>query len=450
MRTSMHTMGRLSGRQICGVVLITLIAAAVAGCDPSARTGWLGLNTQLAEAALRTPDPAHAGPPDASLALLDELKPPKVRDTAMNWAVIQPQAGGPCDFAFSDRLVLATQSRRADLLAVFRGVPAWAAGDPNARATDIRVPARDHAPAFADFVRRFVERYDDDGRADMPRLAAPVRAYQFLYEMEEIPPGEYAWWLKVFYDSVKSADPQATVVLGGLRSPGLKLVDEPLGDYPTYFERLLADPELAGPAYPCFDVAAFHSFPARHPGRPAFDEPVAYMRQVMARHNLSLPIWLTAYGAGSNPEELNRQVDNLVKWTVKAPTIGIQRAYLYCLSDSGDAGHGSVQNCGLIREGPDGQIFRKPAFHAFQKLLTEIQDRPDVSFRGDGMYVLSGTGSPRYVIWREDSYQTGSPLMNGWWSVETPTGPKTVRQGSEITLTASPVLMERTTSPFIQ
>jgi hypothetical protein len=173
------------------------------------------------------------------------------------------------------------------------------------------------------------------------------------------------------------------------------------------------------------------------------------MRQTMAEHQLTPPIWLTAYGASSTPEHQGDQAEKLVKWTVKARTLGIQRAYLYCLCDCQDPGRGPVQCCGLVREGADGRTVKKPAFDAMARLIAEINDRRDVSFRGEGLYVLSGPGGARYVIWKEESYDPGQMLMPGWWSVQTLTGPKVVRQGSEIRLTGSPLIIERTTSPFI-
>lgn len=426
------------------------VVALAGGCESGSQSGWLGLNTQLGEPAVVS---AGLQPGSSTLppcvSLVSELEIPLVRDTLMNWAVIQPAADRPCDFAVSDQVVREMQFAKADLLIVFSEVPDWACGTPSPGLRAPRVPDRRHAQAFADFVTRFVERYDHDGRSDMPKLTASVNSYQFICEMEDIPPVDYAWWLKLFHASVKAADPKAVVVLGGLKSPGLKTFDQPHGEYPNYLGRLLADPELVGDEYPYFDVAAFHSFPGRYPGRSPFDEPIAYLRQTLASRNLTSPIWLTAYGAGSGPETQTEQAENLLKWTVRARTLGVQRAYIYCLCDCRDHGQGTLQNCGLVREDPEGRIVRKPAFDAVAKIVTELKDRPDVSFRGDGLYVLSGTGEPRYVVWKDDAVDAGQLRLRGWWSVQTVTGPKIVRQASEIRFTNSPLILERTTSPFI-
>ncbi|HOQ88170.1 MAG TPA: hypothetical protein PLQ89_20895 [Phycisphaerae bacterium] len=431
---------------IVHVICAAFAILFAAGCAAGPNRAWLGLNTDLSRPAGVA---EHRPAVSARLALLEELKVPQIRDPAMNWAIAQPAPDSPLDFSASDAVVRATGNMKADLLVVFRGVPGWASGRPDAATVTTGLPDRRYAQAFAAFVSAFVERYDGDGHHDMRHLERPVHAYQFMQEVESLPPSEYAWWLRVFREAVKAADPHAIVVLGGLQSPGLKFPDEPFGNYAAYFEHLLDDPELGGPAYPQFDVAAFHSFPGRHPGRLPFDESVAYMREVMAKHDLTLPIWLTAYGAGSAPETLDIQAENILKWTLRARSLGIQRMYLHCLCDSDDPGHGPAQNCGLVREVDDTDIFRKPAFHVFARLLRELEERPDVAFRGEGYYVLSGKGKPRYVVWKEASYEPGGTLTPGWWSVQTLTGPKTVRQGSEVRLTSSPLWVQRTTSPFI-
>lgn len=429
----------------CWVVL-GLAAAMAGGCESGPKQGWVGLNTQIGEPLLPPVDPS-GDPGPACLGLLHELDVPHMRDVAMNWGLIQPTPDGPYDFASSDLIVRTAQDARADPLVVFKGVPGWASG--RGGEVDLKLPRRQHADAFVKFVTHYVKRYDDDGRSDMPGLKWPVRSYQFMYEMEDIPPDEYAFWLRLFYESIKAVEPKAVVVLGGLRSPGIKLEDQPFGEYPAYFQRLLAQPELDGPAYPYFDVAAFHCFPTRYPVQPAFDDAVAYMQQVMADRKLALPIWVTAYGAGSKVGTLEVQAELLTKWTMKARSLGIERLYLHCLCDCRDPGNGPVLYCGLLRESEEGELYRKPAFHAFQKLVREVSDRPDVAFRGEGYYMLSGKGDPRYVVWHEESYGPGPRLNPGWWSVETLTGPRSVRQGSEVQLNGSPMYVERTKSPFI-
>mgnify|MGYP002624224458 FL=1 len=302
------------GRFVPAWVWVALLATGMAGCQskPDKVTQWLGLNVQLVRPTAESVNGAASRGPDRerTFGFLDELGARLVRDAVMDWSVVQPAAGASYDFTLIDDIVTRAQVNEVDILAVCERFPAWASGG--------RVPAREHAPAFSAFVREFVERYDGDGKKDLPKLRVPITAYEFIRQPEDIAPAEYAYWLKVFYTSVKEAHPDAIVACGGLKSPGLKMFDAPGGDYHLYLEKLLAQPELQGDDYPYFDVVSFHNFPMAYPGRREFDEALTYLRTAMSRHRLSLPIWLTAFGFDSGAREEATQAENLVKWSVRA------------------------------------------------------------------------------------------------------------------------------------
>ncbi len=421
-----------------------------AGCGGSpSRSAWLGVNTCLGQ-----PVRANTTAPDAarlqqSFQAVNELKAPLVRDVAMNWGLLQPRQDQEPDFSLPDQFVRAAGRADSELLVVFRGIPGWASLNADGKGVDLGLPPRQHAEAFTRFVSKFVDRYDGDGSHGMADVTRAVHAYQFMSEMEDIPTADYAYWLKLFYQAVKAADDRSVVVLGALRSPGVRAFDE-TGDYPRYFERLLADSELQGPGYPYFDAVAFDHFPARYPGRPVFDDALAYLRQTMADHGLSKPVWLTALGQTGEGKSEAAQADNLVKWAVKARTLGIERVYWYGLDDQADAIAPAAVNSGLLRVArKDVAAGPKPAFEAMRRLIAETRERPVVTRRAEGLYMLTGKGDPRYILWKQESYDPTQLLIPGWWSVEKFPGPKVVRQGTEIQLTGSPVLIERAVSPFI-
>jgi hypothetical protein len=443
-QTGSGVVGCKRGLAVAGVVSALLIGGS-AGCTPGRNAVWIGANTSLGEAAVST---APAGPAGArGVSMVSELGIPLVRDSVMNWGLLQPRADRPIDFAKSDSAVRTLQATGAGLLVVFRGIPGWATETPNLVAIDPGLPPRQQAAAFDAFVQKYVERYDGDGRSDMPGLRGKVEGYQFMSEMEDIPTAEYAYWLKLFCQAVKAADPQAVVVLGGLKSPGIRIFNGPSGDYARYLEHLLAEDELAGPGYPYFDVAAFHNFPGQYPGRPAYDDAVAYIRQTLADHKLSLPVWLTSTGAAGTPKEEAGQADSLVKWLLKVRTIGVDRVYLARLCDG--PGPGPVPEAGLARVGGRGELACKPAFGAIARLLQQTRDRPEVRLRNEGVYTLTGSDTV-YVIWKEESYDPAKLLIPGWWFVENPGGARVLREGSDIRLTSSPIFIQRTTSPFIR
>ncbi len=438
-----------------GPMLALLIATAIGGCGDPAQKAWLGLNTRFGPPELYG---LAADAPGAALTkadrqidleMLRELGVPLIRDAGMSWAVIQPEPTRRYDFSFPDDLVRRAQAAQADLLMVFTGIPKWAAAESDGAAIHCGVPAREHAVAFFTFVRTFVDRY---GSRQTGGRGHPVRAYEFLEDIERVPPGEYAYWLKRFHAAVKESDRSALVVLGGLTSPGITAADEPEDDRADYLERLLADPELQGDGFPYFDVVAFHSYPHRYPGRPAFEDKLAHIRQVLADHHLDLPVWVTAYGAGSGTDQEGRQARDIVRWALHGRAIGIDRLYLHSLRDGRQPDGKHVGNSfGLVCQAEHGKApQRKPAFRAYQTLLQRVAQQPRLTPRAPGVYMLTGAGEPTYAVWKVDNYDPSPFLIPGWWEIHMFNGKRFVRQGAEIKLTDQPIFIQRARSPFIR
>jgi hypothetical protein len=450
--------GRIVFRRVVAAGLLAAVMLMASGCaksKPKPPTLWVGLNTHLGHSDYDGQWPSaktSAVDRDIYFNLIKQLGVSAIRDLFMSWARVQSQPDAPYDFTLSDDLMRRAQDAGVDILALCWGVPRWAASGPGQLSVDFGLPSSQHRDAFIAFVRAFVERYDMDGKDDMPELRQPIRAYEFMSEVESIPVDEYSHWLRLFYVTVKEADPNATVSVAGLRSPGLRTINESSGDYHKYFEELLASPELEGSGYPYFDVVSFHSYPEHYPGRTAFDDALAYLRTTMAQHDLRLPIWLTEFGYNSGASGEARQADQIVKWAIRARSLGIDRVYLYCLWDyHWPGGSRTDQNMGLVREVESGKLPpRKPAFHAYAGLIRELRQRPNVDFRGNGWYALTGKGEPVFAVWRVESYNPREALMPDWWQVRTLSGKITVRQGTDIRLTSSPIFIERTPSPFIE
>jgi hypothetical protein len=386
--------------------------------------------------------------------LVFELGAPPVRDLVMSWARVQPTPGGEYDFSLGDELVRAAQSRGIDLLALCSGTPPWASTHQPAPVFDFDLPALETETAFRRFVRSFVERYDGDGTADMEGLTRPIRAYEFMQEMEDTDPEEYAHWLRVFYESVKDADSTATVSLGSLRSPGVHIAGDGKGDYPRYLERLLAATSLSGPGAPYFDVVSFHSYPESYPGHRPFEESLAYINGTLATRGLNRPVWLTEFGCQSCPSAPQMQGARLVQWALRARAIGIQRAYIYCLWDyHWESSKDAPEQLGLVTDVPcDESPVKKPAFLAVSTLLGELKERPEVSRQDENVYRLGGgTGEATYAVWLDPALKSGSQLLSsGWWNVQTLDGPKVRRQASQIELSATPLFVQRARSPFME
>lgn len=443
------------GRPIALTLGLALTAAGLGCQSPGATTAWLGLNPGWGLPCVDPPGRGadrEASGAGRDVAVLKDLKVTLVRDFVMNWGASQPGPEAVLDFTQADRLIKRADEAGARMLAVFQGVPRWAAAGPRNSPIDLGVPRRDHADAFDRYVRAFVERYGRRGTIGGVRLRQPVVSYQFMDQIERIPAGEYAWWLRRFSEAVKQVDPEASVVMGSLSSPGVRVADRPAGDYPTYLERLLEAEAIQGPGYPYFDVAAFTCFPHAYPGRTAFDDAVAYLERTLGDRGIECPVWVTAFGSDGRMRFEKRQAADLVRWAVRGRSLGLDRLYLYQLSD----GHDSVmmapaRSYGLLREAEPGQRpARKPAYFAVRTLLARLADQPRVEPRASNVFMLTGQGDPSYLVWRQGPGSTPAFVRHSWWEVQSIDGQTVRRQGANFKLPLEPVLLRRAESTFLR
>jgi hypothetical protein len=435
-------------------------ACLAVGCH-APTSNWIGINTELGHGDYGgqwTSAKNTAADREIYFRLVQELGVKNVRDLFMSWYRVEPREGQAYDFSVSDDIARRAGEAGVDLLALCWVIPSWAAEDQTGAAWSFGVPRRDKADAFVRFVTAFVERYDGDDLVDLHGLKRPVHCYEFLNEMEAVPVAEYAFWLKLFYQTVKAADPWAKVVLGSLGSPGYRMATRPTGDYHTYFDRLMASGQLAGRGYPYFDAVGFHNFPSSYPGRTPFANAALYLQQVLERHGVDRPIWLTEFGCDSRDSEpggQSAQAAEIVKMAIEARALGIERAYLHNLWDYRLPGHPDViDTFGLVREAASGQVpVKKPAFEAFRVLNSLAGECERITRVRPGVYAIKSAAGVSYIAWQEEGRPaaTGNGLLsNNWWIVTSLDGKTTTLHGSAIKLTGSPVFLRMTQSPLIR
>jgi polysaccharide biosynthesis protein PslG len=149
----------------------------------------------------------------------------------IDWAELQPQRGGPIDWAGTDLMVERAALAGVDLLPAITGAPAWAV--PSARVVGgggSRAPA--HLPAsgpaaggWQNLLRQAAERYGPNGvfwslRPTVPMQ--PIRTWQiwnepnFKFFVAKPNPTEYGKLVQLSSTALKSVDPGAKIVLAGL------------------------------------------------------------------------------------------------------------------------------------------------------------------------------------------------------------------------------------------
>lgn len=126
----------------------------------------------------------------------------------VNWATVQPTANGGYDWSSVDPAVEAARRRGLTVLPFIYGTPPWIARKP----TTMPIDNGRARKAWVAFVREAVKRYRSQG----------IHTWQvwneanFFYFALPVSTGRYARLLKLTQPVIKSADPQARIILSGL------------------------------------------------------------------------------------------------------------------------------------------------------------------------------------------------------------------------------------------
>jgi polysaccharide biosynthesis protein PslG len=274
------------------------------------------------------------------------------------WSSIEPRAG-QYDWAGSDRVVEESQAAHLNVQGILISTPRWA----EARTASSAVPSGLYEPwdaptnTWGRFVRAMAERYR--GR---------VQAWE-VWNEPDYPRGSFSFWfgskadyyqlLKVAYKAIRSVDPSAPVLLGGLM----------YWAEPSYLEDLLSmarqDPDAPANNY-FFDAVAWHVY-----SRPSdVYERVRRSRLLLQTYvgqkaiwvnEGNLPVWsessLNNYARFPLSGTLDEQAAWVVQWYAYALAAGADHVLMYRMHDSDEP-----EAWGLARS--DGSL--RPAYVAYQ------------------------------------------------------------------------------------
>jgi hypothetical protein len=214
-------------------------------------------------------------------------------------------APGQYDWAAYDSLVRDDMAQGLQINAILLGIPGFFNEDNRPRGlnepiytdgSDTPGPGKTLNPAntWANFVKRAVERYQPGGLLAQVNgwpLEKGVRVWEIWNEPDHRPfwqgsINDYARLLKVAYIVIKQADPNATVMFGGLLFS--------TGD--NWLARVLAvyqqDAETAAANNWYFDVVAVHSY--NYPWRTGWL--TQWVKDSMKAYGIDKPIWFNETG----------------------------------------------------------------------------------------------------------------------------------------------------------
>lgn len=318
---------------------------------------------------------------DRTIALMRQAGVRWVRAN-VSWSGGEPTRGRINEGWLAEVDYAVAAARRAGievLMPIADGVPYWASADPAKHVDGGGAPHWNvyyrpaDAAAYGRFVRTVVARYRPQG----------VRAYEIWNEPNHArfwpsgpDPAAYAELLRAGHAAVKSVDPAATVVLGGLSR----------SDY-AFLQQLYA----AG-AGPFFDAVAVHPYTATDPDHcwraPASRRPspdafcaVDEVRRTMLRNgDGAKQVWLTEFGWSSSPlapwsTDEARQASYLAKalrqiderpWIARSFYYGLRNVF-WLRDDPTDW----EANLGLLRT----DFSPKPAYEAFRRHTARVLRR---------------------------------------------------------------------------
>jgi hypothetical protein len=159
----------------------------------------------------------HAQPPSREIQIgveyampgmgkaFSEMGVPAVKPLAepIAWGKMQPKRDAPIDFKRLDDLV--REYHDAGFTEIVVGLrslcPQWATPRP----LQSQAPAPEFMPQYEEWIRAIVERYDGDGKDDMPGLKRPVRIYEIGTEFSSYQPEPVADYLRMLECAYKAA-----------------------------------------------------------------------------------------------------------------------------------------------------------------------------------------------------------------------------------------------------
>ncbi len=186
----------------CWIAVIPALTAAVASAeqdDPAASSGEILIGVEYAMLG--------------RAEIFGGLGIPAVKHfpPSVSWGKMQRSRGAPIDFSKMDRFVREYQAAGfRELVFGLKSVSTWASKS----ALKNVVPKPESMPLYERWIGAVVERYDGDGREDMPGLVHPIRWFEIGTELSGFEPGpidEHLAMLQHAYRAAHAASDEVVI-----------------------------------------------------------------------------------------------------------------------------------------------------------------------------------------------------------------------------------------------
>ena len=197
----------------------------------------------------------------------------KIQDAFAIWGNIEPEPGqyqwGPLDALVLEYQQAGLTGLQMDLTAL----SPWASSIPPTLGIAPKgidtFPKEEFLDEYAAYVASVVERYDHDGKDDMPGLLYPIHDYGIEREFTGYWPGnaeEYIRLLRIAYPAIKTADPEANVLLVALLladifdgNPTQAEIQQRLARNVDYMRKSVPETRAILAACDVYDMVDFHA-----------------------------------------------------------------------------------------------------------------------------------------------------------------------------------------------
>jgi hypothetical protein len=309
--------------------------------------------------------------------------------------------GKNLDFSKQDALAKLAQKNNIDLLVGISPLPT----DDEWLNADTYIPVDKNA--YSSYIKQLVERYDGDGKDDMPGLVSPIKYWQLENEPDLhnefrkqrgnvtfSSPEEYFEVLTLTYQAVKEADPQAKLLLNVVG------FGQNMGD--TSFNYLQKLNELGAENY--YDIFSYHVYPTTYE-----TSLLTELLQKFKRMTGDKPVWITESGVNGKlgEESEKEQATWIVKHYVSNIAGGVRKIVWLTIPDmSPSVSEGKVAKySGLVTF----NSAKKLSYHTYKKMVEVLEgsDWKTIATvqEQDGIYIYKFTkqGSPVWVAWNDSS-----------------------------------------------
>lgn len=368
------------------------------------------------------------------------------------WDLIEPEKG---EFSFdqTDEYVRRAESYGFHILANIQSYNHWDQNEPPAQMGEpkpIQKPAvkPNDIKAYQNFVKKLVERYDGDGKDDMPGLVYPIKHWEVLNEpeMNKEPlfffkgtPQDYAEILKATYEAIKDEDKKAQVLSAGMAG---------MEDWMVSFWQQVFD--AGGAQY--FDIANIHSIGHGEPLN------IPEFKGLLARNGIDKPIWVTEVQIEDRKDKKNPDyyAQSLARSYIFALANGADKLFYVNLKlpagglpPESEGGPGFSDLSTLISESGEKQ----PLFYAHKTIAQKLDKLSKAekikeqiigeAFGGkvvtEGQYKFTVGGKVIYALWGSGAIPAE---VTGNVKVTNLNGETEEVDASEVALTDSPIFVE--------